>query len=40
MKVTIMPIVIGAIGTITKGLVLRLEDLEITGRVETVQTTA
>ena len=36
MKVTIIPIVIGAFGTVTK----RLEDLEITGRVKTVQTTA
>ena len=39
MKVTIIPIVIGALGTVTKGLVHGLEDLEITGRVETVQTT-
>ena len=36
----IIPIVIGALGTVTKGLVPRLEDLEITGLVETVQTTA
>ena len=36
----IKPIVIGALVTVTKGLVLGLEDLEITGRVETVQTTA
>ncbi len=40
MKVTIIPIVIGALGTVTKRLVQGLEDLEITGRVETVQTTA
>ena len=40
MKVTIMPIVIGALGTITKGLLKGLEDLEIGGRVETIQTTA
>ena len=39
MEVTIIPIVVGALCTITKGLVQRLEDLEITGRVETVQTT-
>ena len=32
--------VIGALGTVTKRLVQRLEDLEITGQVETVQTTA
>ena len=40
MKVTILPIVIGAFGTITKGLLKGLEDLEIGGRVETIQTTA
>ena len=40
MKVTIISIVIGAFGTVTKGLVQGLEDLEITGRVETIQTTA
>ena len=40
MKVTIIPIVIGALGAITKGLVKGLEDLEITGQMETVQTTA
>ena len=36
----IIPIVICALGTFTKGLVQGLEDLEITGRVETIQTTA
>ena len=35
MKVTILPIVIGALGTVTKGLVQGLEDLEIIGRVNT-----
>ena len=40
MKVTVIPIVIGALGTVTKGLVQGLEDLEIRGRVETIQTTA
>ena len=40
MKVTIIPIVIGALGTVTKGLIRALEDLTITGRVETIQTTA
>ena len=40
MKVTIMPIVIGALGTITKGLLKGLEDLEVGGRVETTQMTA
>ena len=40
MKVTIVPIVIGALGTITKGLLKGLEDLGVGGRVETIQTTA
>ena len=36
-KVTIIPIIIGALGTATKGLVQEHEDLEITGREENVQ---
>ena len=40
MKVTIVPIVIGALHTVTKGLLKGLEDLEVGGRVETIQTTA
>ena len=40
MKVTIVPIVIGAFGTITRGLLKGLEDLEIGGQVETIQMTA
>ena len=40
MKVTILPIVIGAFGTLTKGLLKGLEDLEVGGLVETIQTTA
>ena len=40
MKVTIVPIVIGALGTITKGLLKGLETVEVGGRVETIQTTA
>ena len=39
MKVTIIPIVIGAFGTVTKGLLKGLEDLEVGGRMETIQTT-
>ena len=39
-KVTIVPIVIGALGTITKGLLKGLGDLEVGGRAETIQTTA
>ena len=38
--VTIISIVIGAFGTVTKGLLKGLEDLEVGGRVETIQTTA
>ena len=37
---TIIPMVIGAFGTVTKGLLRGLEDLEVGGRVETIQTTA
>ena len=40
MKLTIIPIVIGAFGTVTKGLLKGLEDLEVGRRVETIQTTA
>ena len=40
MKVTIIPIVIGDFGTVTKGLLKCLEDLEVGERVETIQTTA
>ena len=40
MKIKIIPIVIGAFGTETKGLLKGLEDLEVGGRVETIQTTA
>ena len=39
MKVTIVPIVISALGTITKGLLKGLEDMEVAGRVETIQMT-
>ena len=40
MKVTIITIVIGVFGTVTKGLLKGLEDLEVSGRMETTQTTA
>ena len=40
MKVTTVPIMIGALGTITKGLLKGLEDLDVGGRVETIQMTA
>ena len=40
MKVTTVPIVISAFGTITKGLLKGLQGLEVGGRVETFQMTA
>ncbi len=40
MKVTVIPIVIGAFGTVTKRFLKGLEDLKVGGRVETIQTTA
>ena len=39
MKVIIIPIVIGAFGTVTKGLLKWLVDLEVGGQEETNQTT-
>ena len=40
MTVMVVPIVIGALGTAPKGLVRGLEELEIGGRAETIQTIA
>ncbi len=40
MKVWIVPIVSGAFGTVTEGLLKGLEDLEVGKRVETIQMTA
>ena len=40
MKVTIISMVIGAFGTVTKGLLKSLEHLDVGGRAETIQTTA
>ncbi len=40
MQVKIIPIVIGEFGTVTKGLLKGQENLEVGGRVETIQTTA
>ena len=36
MKVTVLPVVTGALGTVTKGLVKGLEDLEMRGRVDAI----
>ena len=40
MKFTVIPIVIGALGAVTKVLIQELGDLEITGQEETIQTVA
>ena len=40
MKVTTVPFVIGAFNTVTKGLLKGLEDLEVGGRMKTIQMTA
>ena len=37
---TVIPVVMGALGIISKGLVKGLEDWEIREEVETIQTTA
>ena len=39
MQVRIIPIIIDAFGTVTQGLLKGLEDLEIGGRMETIQRT-
>ena len=39
-QVTIIPIVIGAFGTVTKWVLKGMEDLEVGWRLETIQTTA
>ena len=36
MKVTVIPIIIGALGMVLKGLLRELEDLEIQGQAETI----
>ena len=40
MRVTLILIVIGAFETVTKGLLKGLEDVEVEGRVDTIQTTS
>ena len=39
-RVTVIPIVVGSLGTIPKGLERGLEQMEIRGRNETIQTIA
>jgi len=40
MKYKVIPIVVGVLGTVPIKLEKRLEDLEIRGRIETIQNTA
>ena len=40
MKVTVIPIIIGALGMVPKSLVRGLQELEIEGHAETIQTTS
>ena len=40
MKVTVVSIVIGAFGKVTKGLLKGMEELKVGGQVETIQTIA
>ena len=40
MKVKVKPIVVGALGTVPKGLERGLENLEIRGRIDIIQNTA
>ena len=39
MSMTVIPIVVGVLGTVPKGLDKKLEELEIRGRIEIAQTT-
>ena len=39
-KATVIPIVVGALGTVLKGLEKRLEELETRVRIENIQTIA
>ena len=39
-KVTVIPIVVGSLGTVSKNLEKRLNEREIRGRIETIKTTA
>ena len=40
MKMTVISVVIGVLSTVTRGLVQGVEELEIRGRLETIQTAA
>ena len=38
LRVSVMPFVIGAVGTVSKGLKKRMAELEIGGKIETLRT--
>ena len=40
MRLTVIPTVVGTLGTVAKGLEKRLEDFYIKGRIDTTQITA
>ena len=40
MKITVIPIIVGALGTVPKGLEKGLKELELRERIETIQPTA
>ena len=40
MKVTVITVVIGVLGIVSKGLKEKLKELELGGKIETVQTSA
>ena len=40
MKVTVIPVVIGTLGTILKSLEMILEEMKVSGKTETILTTA
>ena len=40
MRVMVLPIAVGALGTVSKSMTKRFEELEIRGGIDTIQTTA
>ena len=39
MTITVVPLVVGAFGTVLNGLVKRLDELELIGRIKTIHPT-
>ena len=39
MRVTVIPIAVGTLGTVTKGLKKKLEEMKIRGRIDTTHIT-